>query len=173
MALMTIGAVGIVFVAVGMGNAVQLLKYTPIFKQRKIKLYEINQSIKRLLDRKLIKIREDRDHKFLEVTDTGKRLLLKYKLEGLAEEKPKKWDRKYRTVVFDISEQRKKTRDHLRRMLRGFGFICLQGSVWVYPYHCEEIVSLLKEYLQLRGEVIYMTVESIENDGWIKKRFDL
>ena len=91
MALMTIGAVGIVFVAVGMGNAVQLLKYTPIFKQRKIKLYEINQSIKRLLDRKLIKIREDRDHKFLEVTDTGKRLLLKYKLEGLAEEKPKKW----------------------------------------------------------------------------------
>ena len=51
---------------------------------------------------------------------------------------------KYRVIIFDISEMRRKDRDKLRRIIRGFGFICLQNSVWVYPYHCQEIIELLK-----------------------------
>ena len=58
-------------------------------------------------------------------------------------------------------------------MLRSFGFICLQNSVWVYPYECQEIIDLLKQYLELKEEALYMTVESIENDKWLKKEFEL
>ena len=76
-------------------------------------------------------------------------------------------------IIFDISEMRRKDRDKLRRIIRGFGFICLQNSVWVYPYHCQEIIELLKKYLELKGEVIYMTVDSIENDDWLLKSFKL
>ncbi|MEK7201002.1 MAG: CRISPR-associated endonuclease Cas2 [Patescibacteria group bacterium] len=171
--LTIIGVAGFVFVAVAAGNAVQLLKYTSIMKRSKLKIFEINQGVKRLLKRGLIEIKEDENYKFLKITDKGKRLLLKYELEGLVQDKPKKWDKKYRVVIFDISEQRRKTRDHLRVMLRSFGFICLQNSVWVYPYECQEIIDLLKQYLELKEEALYMTVESIENDKWLKKEFEL
>lgn len=171
--LITIGVLGFITVAAVAGNAVQLLKYTDLVKKRKVKTYEINKNIRRLLDRGLICIKEDRNHKFLEVTPKGHHILLKYQLEGLAQKKPQKWDRKYRVVIFDISESRKKSRDELRRIIRGFGFIGLQDSVWVYPYPCEEIIELLKKYLELKSEVVYMTVDTIENDGWLRENFQL
>lgn len=171
--LIVVAGLGLVFVAAAAGNAVQLLKYTPLMKRSKLQIFEINQGIKRLLERGLLEIKEDEDYKRLQLTDKGKNLLLKYQLEGLVQDKPSKWDKKYRVVIFDISEQRKKTRDHLRRMLRSFGFICLQDSVWVYPYDCQEIIDLLKQHLNLRNEAVYMTVESIENDKWLKENFKL
>lgn len=171
--LTIVGALGIVLVAVAAGNAIQLLKYTDITRKSKLKVFEINQSIKRLLKRGLIEIKEDKNYKFLEITKEGKKLLSKYELEGLVQDKPKKWDKKYRVVIFDISEQRRKTRDNLRNILRSFGFVRLQGSVWVYPYECQEIIDLLKQYLELKNEAIYMTVDSIENDKWLKENFKL
>lgn len=171
--LIIIGVLGFVFVSAVMGNTVQLLKYTPIMKRSKLKKFEINQSIKRLLNRGLLEIREDQYSKYLKLTDKGRHMLLKYQLEGLVHDRPQKWDNKYRVVIFDVSEHRKKTRDHLRRILQSFGFVCLQGSVWVYPYQCQEIIDLLKQYLNLSNEVVYMVVESIENDKWLKGAFKL
>jgi len=171
--LTIIGVLGLVVVAAGAGNAVQLLKYAPFLKRSKLKTFEINQSIKRLLARGLLEIKEERNHKHLEFTEIGRQMLLKYQMEGLAKDKPKKWDRKYRVVIFDISEQLKKIRDRLRDTLRSFGFIQLQASVWVYPYECQDIISLLKQYLNLKGEVIYITAESIEDDDWLKSNFEL
>ncbi len=171
--LVVIGALGFVFVAVAAGNAVQLLKYTPLMRKSKLKIFEINQGIKRLLNRGLLEIKEDKDYKYLEITNKGKHLLLKYQLEGLTQNKPQKWDKKYRVIIFDISEQRRKTRDNLRNILRSFGFIFLQGSVWVYPYDCQEIIDLLKQYLELKNEALYMTVDSIENDKWLRESFKL
>jgi CRISPR-associated endonuclease Cas2 len=171
--LLIIGTLGFVFIAVAAGNAVQLLKYTPLLKRSKLRIFEINQGIKRLLDRGLLEIKEDKNYKYLEITDKGKNLLLKYQLEGLAKDKPKKWDKKYRVIVFDVSEQLRKTRDKLRNLLKSFGFICLQDSVWVYPYPCEEIIDLLKQYLSLNKEVVYITADSIENDRWLKDKFKL
>lgn len=171
--LVTVGSLGFVALAAGMGNAVQLLKYTPILKKRKIKVYELNRDLKRLIERGLIEEKEDQTHKFLRVTPAGQQLLLKYKLKGLLKEKPQKWDGKYRVIVFDILEAARNTRDRMRRMIKGFGFVCLQDSVWIYPYECQEIVELLKEYFHLKSQIIYMTVESIENDKWIKNIFKL
>ncbi len=171
--LLTIGLLGFVTVAAVAGNAVQLLKYTPLLKKSKLKLFEANQGIKRLLDRGLLQIKEDKNYKYLEITEKGRHMLLKYQIEGLAKNKPNKWDRKYRVVIFDISENMKKTRDRLRDILRLFGFVQLQASVWVYPYECQEIIDLLKQYLSLQAQVVYMTVESIDNDDGLRASFDL
>ncbi len=126
-----------------------------------------------MLERGLLEIKEDEDYKYLEITEKGRNLLLKYQVESLAKYKPNKWDKKYRVVIFDISEQLRKMRDRLREILRSFGFVQLQASVWVYPYECKEIIDLLKQYLRLKGEVIYMTVDSIENDDWLRKNFEI
>jgi len=171
--LLTISAIGFVFVAIAAGNAVQLLKYTSVMKRTKLRVFEINQGVKRLLKRGLVEIEEDENYKRLKLTDKGRQMLLKYELEGLVRDKPKNWDKKYRVVIFDISEQMKNARDRLREILKSFGFVCLQDSVWVYPYECQEIIDLLKQYLSLKSEVLYMTVDSIENDGWLKEEFKL
>lgn len=171
--LVAVGLLGFIAVAAVVGNAVQLLKYTSIMKKSKLKVYEINQNIKRLIDRGLLQISEDKNYKYLEVTPKGKRFLLKLKIEGLVQDKPEKWDKKYRIVIFDIPEGSRKIRDELRKTIQGFGFICLQKSVWLYPYPCQNIIELLKQYLGVHGEAIYMTVDSIENDGWIKDFFKL
>ncbi|MEK7117706.1 MAG: CRISPR-associated endonuclease Cas2, partial [Patescibacteria group bacterium] len=171
--LTIIGLVGFVAVAVVAGNMVQLLKYTSIMKKSKLKVYEINQNVKRLIERGLIQISEDKNYKYLELTEKGKRLLLKLKIEGLIQDKPKKWDKRYRVVIFDIPEGSRKIRDELRKTIQGFGFICIQKSVWLYPYPCQNIIELLKQFLGVHGEVVYMTVDSIENDAWIKDFFKL
>jgi phenylacetic acid degradation operon negative regulatory protein len=170
---MVVGVVGFVAVAAVMGNAVQLLGHFGPLKKRKIQKFELNQSIKRLINRDLIKIRENKKRKYLELTDKGKRLLLKYELEGLQQTKPPKWDGKFRMVIFDISESRRKTRDELRRVLRGFGFVCVQQSAWVYPYPCYDVIELLKKHLEIRGEVVYMTIDKIEDDEWLRDIFQL
>ena len=93
--LITIGVLGFVAIAIAAGNAIQLLKYTPLGGKTKYKKYEINRNIKRLLERGLLQIIEDKHNKYIEVTARGRKIILKYELEGLAKDKPKKWDKKY------------------------------------------------------------------------------
>lgn len=172
--LLTIGMVGFVATATFSGNAIQLLKHTSIGQRKsKIKNYELNKYVKRLMDRNLLKVYLKNDIEYLGITQKGKSLLFKYKLEGLKNVKPRKWDKKYRVVIFDISENVRGIRDKLRVMIKGFGFIQLQQSVWIYPYPCKDIIELLKNYLCINNEIIYMTVDSVENDKWLKDIFKL
>ena len=87
--------------------------------------------------------------------------------------KPAEWDKKYRILIFDIWEKRKRTRDALRDFLARLGFVRLQDSVWVYPYECEEIAALLKSRFRVGNGLLYIVAESIENDRWLRKAFDL
>lgn len=46
----------------------------------------------------------------------------------------KKWDRKWRIVIFDIKERKRNQRDQLRKKLKELGFGMIQESVWITPY---------------------------------------
>jgi CRISPR/Cas system-associated endoribonuclease Cas2 len=85
----------------------------------------------------------------------------------------KKWDQKWRIVSFDISEQRRVVRDLVRQSIVNFGFVRLQDSVWVYPYDCEELITLLKGHVRVGTELLYIEVSKLENDTWLKKHFKL
>ncbi len=45
----------------------------------------------------------------------------------------RKWDGRWRLVLFDVPTTRNTFRDKLRRYLRDRGFGCLQNSVWITP----------------------------------------
>jgi CRISPR-associated endonuclease Cas2 len=132
--------------------------------------YYANKLIKSLISQKIIKYNQNNG---LSLTVTGKTVLAKYKLKNFSPDKPTKWDNKYRIIIFDIEEYKRKLRTELRNFLIKIGFVRLQNSVWVYPYDCEEIVVMIKALLGLSGDVLYLTVESIENDTWLKKEFKL
>ena len=57
--------------------------------------------------------------------------------------------------------------------LRDIGFIRLQNSVWVYPYDCEDLITLLKADFRVGKDVLYLVVEAMENDKEIRKHFRL
>lgn len=135
--------------------------------------YYINASLERLIKKGLVDTVIKNGSKHLKITPLGKKALTRFEFENLSKQKPKKWDGKYRVVIFDVKENIRFSRDELRYMLLRFGFVRLQNSVWVYPYPCIGAVELLKTNLEIRDEVVFMTVESIEDDEWLRKEFDL
>lgn len=71
----------------------------------------------------------------------------------------RKWDKKWRFVIFDISEKAKQRREALRNKLKELGFGMLQRSVYISPY---EVLADIHEFLkthQLLGEVFVLTAK--------------
>lgn len=138
------------------------------------KKYYINDSLDRLIKKDFVIIIEKDGKKFAQLTEEGKKSLFRIQAKVLANKVPKKWDGKYRVVIFDIKENERFVRDEIRFTLLQCGFIKLQNSVWIYPYPCEGIIHLLRAHLEANKEdLVYMTVDSIENDSWIRKHFKL
>ncbi len=75
--------------------------------------------------------------------------------------------------MFDIAEKRKAIRIRFREAMREAGFLHLQDSVWVYPHNCDDFIQLLKADLHLGREVLYVIVERMDNDAWVRKHFKL
>jgi len=109
----------------------------------------------------------------LRLTAKGELLLMQLKLRAAVMRKPRRWDKKWRVLTFDISERRRATRDALRRTLYSIGFRQLQQSVWIYPYDCEDFVVLLKADFKIGKDVLYMIVDTLENDQTLKQHFGL
>ncbi len=85
----------------------------------------------------------------------------------------KKWDKKWRLLIFDISEKRKSGRDTVRYKLAQFGLVRLQDSVWVYPYPCDEFIALLKMELKLGKNLLYLITDEFEGEDDLLKHFKL
>lgn len=133
------------------------------------------ESIKRsrdvLIEKGLLENKNDQ----LKITQGGKRYLFRCLSLGDNKKlnKNKKWDGKWRVLIFDIPENRRFDRNNIRQALVSIGFIRLQDSVWIYPYSCENLISLLKAETETEGDVLYMIVEALENDEEVKKYFGL
>ena len=95
-------------------------------------------------------------------------------MEGkLLQEKPKRWDGKWRVLIFDIPERKRNIRDYIRSTLVTLGFYHLQDSVWVCPYDREDFIAMLKVDLQIGKDVLYVIADRIEHDMPIRKYFEL
>ena len=134
--------------------------------------YYVYNAIHKLEKNDLFSFDHKKDAPSVQLTDKGKRELAQYTAESETL-KLKKWDGKWRLVIFDIKETKKGKRDRIRRNLARFGFAKLQNSIWVYPYECEDLITFLKADCKIDKEVLYIVSEKIPDDGWIKKKFKL
>jgi DNA-binding transcriptional regulator PaaX len=128
---------------------------------------------KKLCSRGLICIEIGQHGKVVRLTDDGKRMLARMVARSPDKRKHKKWDKRWRMVIYDIKEKRRGTRILLQRTLRTFGFYQLQNSVWVYPYDCEDLLILLKADFKIGLDVLYGVIEKVEGDEKIKEYFGL
>jgi CRISPR-associated endonuclease Cas2 len=111
--------------------------------------------------------------KYYELTKKGEERLRRWELQEFKFIKPKTWDRKWRVIIFDIPENRRAVRNRVRNLFKEAGFLSLQKSVWVYPYDCEDIITLMKTNLGVGKDILYMIVDEIENDRHLRKEFGL
>lgn len=133
--------------------------------------------MKRLKDKGYIKLISKNYNLFPTLTNKGKEYLKHNFLTiGRFDQKinvGKIWNGKWHIVIFDIPESRRKTRNMLRFHLKKIGFIQIQASVWVYPFQCDEFISLIKTYFNLTSEVVYIIADSIEGEVSLKKKFKI
>lgn len=170
--LAAVGAVGLVAVAIVAPNIIgTLAQISPQLKKFNPK--QVNRSLKNLEKNGLISIRQDGDKILIELTKNGQKKILTYKLDELRIKPAKKWDRKWRVVIFDIPEKFKRNRYEFSFRLKTLGFIQLQKSVWICPYPCEDEVDFLKEIYLIGPFVRIMTVEKIDIAHDLFKKFRL
>jgi DNA-binding transcriptional regulator PaaX len=112
-------------------------------------------------------------NKNLAITKAGRIFLIKETSYIRDRNKNKKWDGKWRVLIFDIPEKRRFVRDQIRQTLVTIGFMQLQKSVWVYPYDCEDLISLLKADFKMGKSVLYMIVDALEYDKPVKSYFGI
>jgi len=143
---------------------------------------EFNKIDRRVLQRIIREFHRDRLVDFKEDGDNGVRIILteqgvkkalRYNIDAIFIEEPKKWDGKWRIVVFDIPEKMKKAREALRDKLRKLGFYQLQKSVFVFPFACHDEINFIVEFFELRSNVRIMTVLDITNEAELKLHFGL
>ncbi len=172
--LATVASVGLVSMAVLAPNAVQCLEmFWGKDKRKYSPKYHVNKTISKLKQQGLIKFENKNGKSFVRLTQKGQERLLKYQLQELKIKKTKKWDKKWRVIIFDIKENKRYIRDGLRIELIRLGFVRLQNSVWVHPYKCDDVIAMFKAHFKIGKDVLYMTVENIENDKWLKEEFGL
>lgn len=150
-----------------------LAKFEPQFMKNKFRKYSFNRSFTRLKSSGLIVFEKTERGNFARLTLKGEAKLRQLKLKDYKLKKPKRWDGKWRLLIFDVQEERKNIRDKIRYTLKQIGFIYLQDSVWVYPYDCEDIIMLLKADFKIGKDLLYVIADSIENDKYIRKSFNL
>ena len=159
------GALSVVAVAPNALGAMMKLGLVPTKRQKEF----INSSRSRLLQKGLLASQDG----FLRLTPKGEKVLRALEVRDFHLQKPKRWDGKWRVLIFDVPEKRKKTREQIRQALLQIGFVRLQDSVWIYPYDCEDIMTLLKADFHIGKDVLYLVVDVLENDKLFRQHFGL
>ncbi len=136
--------------------------------------WRTTQLMKQLEQRRYVTTAEDAHGRMtVVITKHGMRRALTYNLDTLTLKKPKRWDRKWRVVMFDIPVKYGRIRDIFRMRLRQLGLYLLQESVYVSPYPCFDEVEFLRELYGVAFTVRYLLVDRIEDDEHLLMHFHL
>ncbi len=140
---------------------------------RKIKKRYLQDCIREFYSDKLVDFRENSDGTYkIALTEKGKQKIIIFNADNLTIKKPNSWDGKWRMVIFDIPESKKKARNTLRQKLTDLGFYNLQKSIFVYPFNCLDEIEFLIELFKIRPYVRYVEISKITNDSELLLHFE-
>ena len=153
----------------------RLLKELDRPAKNRAQLYRrITQGINRLEQDRLVTVSGEYANRKVKITEKGIKALEQIEFGEYVIPEPAFWDGKWRVLIFDISERRRRIRTQLRRLLEGAGFVRVQDSVWVHPYPCDEFISLVRAHLKSGvGEMRIFVAEALESDKSLREHFRL
>ena len=162
----------LVLMAASMGNAVQVFKQ---FKtSKRFNKRQINDSINYLRRQNLIEYICDKNGRtIVRITRKGETKLRAFTIDLIEIKTQKKWDGKWRLVMFDIPMRFTKGREALRYHLKDLNFFQFQKSAWIYPYPCADEIIFIADFFGVGKYVEVLTIDDILRDEKIKRHFGL
>ena len=117
-------------------------------------------------------IKKDRDETYL-LTPKGEARLHNIIIDEIEIKNPKKWDGKWRLVMYDFPIRFKKARNNFRWKLKDLGFFQFQKSAWIYPYPCEGEILFVADFFGVQKHIEILEVDKILDDTKFKMHFGL
>jgi len=143
-------------------------------KWKKYSKKTITNAFYNLRSQNLIEIKDDGKQIYISLTEKGRKKAGYMQIDALDIKKPKVWDKKWRIVIFDISELKRVYREAFRGKLKELGFYQLQKSVWIHPFDCRAEIELLRDFFGLKERELKLIVaDDIGDDTEIKEKFML
>lgn len=139
----------------------------------KEKKYRFRKTLNRMKEQKLVKMYHKDGKEIIEITEGGKKRLLKHEFNDMKIKIPKKWDGLWRIVIFDIPEKRKKVRNAINLKLKELGFHPIQKSTFIFPYECRNEIDFVSEHFFARKYINYIVAKEIDNNDKLKKLFKI
>jgi len=165
------------------GGMVAVAATSPYFVQNVINAYQkskkypkrkVSDTFYRLRKQGMIDIQTVNHQIYISLTPEGRRRAGILQIDKLKIARPKRWDRKWRLLMFDVPQARKISREALRGKLKELGFLPLQKSVWVCPFECRAEMELLQDFFGLsQNEMRLIIAEDIGDDGKLRQEFGL
>jgi DNA-binding transcriptional regulator PaaX len=168
-----LGIAGAVYIAAGSPYFINnvLRQWKKLKKYPKKKVYDAFYTLEK---QGMINIEIKGYQIYISLTERGKKKANWMQIDALKIKTPRKWDGKWRLVMFDILEKKKFHREALRGKLKQLGFYQLQKSIWVHPFNCKDEVELLRDFFGLSSKEMRLVVASdIEKDQEVREFFDL
>ena len=138
---------------------------------------QVSHEVRNLKRSDLIKkITKIKDGKYnIELTEKGRLKAIEYSLLKRLKIKDKKWDGKWRMLIFDVPERLRNGRNALRWKIKKLGFCELQKSVFVIPYECKKEIDFVVSFFDLKPYIHYGVLEIAgeEINQKLKKHFGL
>lgn len=167
-------------------GGIAIASTSPRFLSELVKIMFKNKSLSKYEQKKLadifsysrkrgyIQIEKDGHDVEIIVTEKGKKNFETRKFEKMEIIKPKKWDGKWRVVIFDIPDIQRLQRNAFRRKLKSLEFYSLQKSVWLHAFDCKKEIEILKNFLGLNQKQIQvLIVEEIEGKELTQRLKDI
>lgn len=170
--LKVLGLNGLAGVSVVAPNALSALQI--IGRKNRQTRFELQKIMRELRRQGLIHVLTFEGRVTLSLTPAGVHRLQNVLINEVEIPRPKKWDKKWRLVAFDIptrnSAQRIKFVNHLTRL----GFRMVQKSVWVHPFPCSAQVEQIASHYNVWRYCSFLEVERFDDLTLrrLSKRFD-
>ena len=172
-----------IFFWLAMAGAIYIAASSPYFIRNILSNYQrwqkypkrkVQDTFYNLKRQGLIEIKKKGRQIYIALTKEGRKKAGFFQINSLKIKKPKKWDGRWRIVIFDISQLKKFYREALRGKLKELGFSSLQKSVWIHPFDCQAEIELLREFFGLSEKEIRLIIaENIGNNSELKNFFTL
>jgi len=145
-----------------------------LFGNKKYTRKKLSSAINGLRHQKLIEYIKDKNNQtIVRITTKGKSRLRAFAIEAMEIPEPRRWDGKWRAVIFDIPVRFRKGREGLRHKIKDMDFFQLQKSIWVHPYPCEDEIIFVADFFGVGKYVEILTIESLLHARKLHKHFSI
>lgn len=169
--------------ALAIGGVVTIAAVNPFFgviasyvvreELRKMKWKNFNDRLYYLKRRGFVEVDQNPGGSYLvKVTASGRRQIKKYNLDDILIKTPKKWDKQWRMIIFDIPVEKQKSRLALLSKLRELGFIMFQKSIWVHPFECRDEIFVLARAFEVDKHVEYILCKDVSAGEYLREEFE-